>query len=166
MPYLKTTTEEDLIKTDYLQRGAKCKPLYNLGYNQRKAKEKKCEVKVLVAQSCPTLCDPMNCSLPYASLSLKFSRQEYWNGYPFPSQGYLFHPGIQPRSPALQADCLSSEPSGKSQANSKWSLLLQSPMFFLRHPIHHSCHKILLTHIYLLLKIKTAYQRMYYNSSF
>ena len=36
MPYLKTVTEEDLIITDYLQRGAECKPLYNLGYSQRK----------------------------------------------------------------------------------------------------------------------------------
>ena len=33
-----------------------------------------------------------------------FSRQEYWNGLPFPSPGYLPHPGIEPRSPALQAD--------------------------------------------------------------
>ena len=41
------------------------------------------------------------------------SRQEYWSGLLFPSSGNLPHPGIKPRSPALQADCLLAEPSGK-----------------------------------------------------
>ena len=35
-----------------------------------------------------------------------FSRQEYWSGLPFPSPGDLPDPGIEPRSPALQADVL------------------------------------------------------------
>ena len=42
--------------------------------------------------------------------SLGFSRQEYWSGLPFPSPGDLANPGIEPRSPALQADALTSEP--------------------------------------------------------
>ena len=42
-----------------------------------------------------------------------FSRQEYWSGLPFPSPGDLPDPGIEPRSPALQADALASEPPGK-----------------------------------------------------
>ena len=42
-----------------------------------------------------------------------FSRQEYWKGLPFPSPGELPDPGIEPRSPALQADTLPSEPPGK-----------------------------------------------------
>ena len=42
-----------------------------------------------------------------------FSRQEYWSGLPFPSPGDLPNPGIEPRSPALQADTLTSEPPGK-----------------------------------------------------
>jgi len=42
-----------------------------------------------------------------------FSRQEYWSGLPFPSPGDLPDPGIEPRSPALQADPLPSEPPGK-----------------------------------------------------
>ena len=46
-------------------------------------------------------------------LSMGFSRQEYWSGLPFPSLGDLPDPGIEPRSPALQADSFSSEPSGK-----------------------------------------------------
>ena len=42
-----------------------------------------------------------------------FSRQEYWSGLPFPSPEDLPDPGIEPRSPALQADALPSEPPGK-----------------------------------------------------
>ena len=42
-----------------------------------------------------------------------FSRQEYWSGLPFPSPEDLPDPGIEPRSPALQADALSSEPPGQ-----------------------------------------------------
>ena len=38
------------------------------------------------------------------------SKQEYWSGFPFPSPGDLPDPGIEPRSPALQADSLLSEP--------------------------------------------------------
>ena len=45
-----------------------------------------------------------------ASLSMGFSRQEYWSGLPFPSPGDLPNPGIEPRYPALQADALPSEP--------------------------------------------------------
>ena len=48
-----------------------------------------------------------------ASLSMGFSRQEYWSGLPFPSPGDLPNPGIEPWSPALRADALTSEPSGK-----------------------------------------------------
>ena len=42
--------------------------------------------------------------------SMGFSRQEYWTGLPFPSLGYLPDPGIEPGSPTLQADALTSEP--------------------------------------------------------
>ena len=49
-----------------------------------------------------------------ASLSMGFSRQEYWSGLPCPSPGDLPDPGIKPRSLALQADALPSEPPGKS----------------------------------------------------
>ena len=42
-----------------------------------------------------------------------FSRQEYWSGQPFPSQGDLPDPGIKPRSPTLQVDSLPSEPPEK-----------------------------------------------------
>ena len=45
--------------------------------------------------------------------SMGFSRQECWSGLPFPSPGDLPDPGIEPGSPALQADALQSEPPGK-----------------------------------------------------
>ena len=45
--------------------------------------------------------------------SMGFSRQEYWSGLPFPSPGDLPDPGIEPRSPALQAVALTFEPPGK-----------------------------------------------------
>ena len=45
--------------------------------------------------------------------SMGSSRQECWSGLPFPSPGDLPYPGIEPRSPALQADALPSEPPGK-----------------------------------------------------
>ena len=50
-----------------------------------------------------------------APLSMEFSRQEYWSGLPFPSPGDLPDPGIEPRSPTLQADSLPSKPPGKPQ---------------------------------------------------
>ena len=49
-----------------------------------------------------------------APLSTGSSRQEYWSGLPFPSPGDLPHPGIEPRSLALQADALPSELPGKA----------------------------------------------------
>ena len=67
---------------------------------------------MLVAQSCLALCDPMDCSLP-GSTVMGFSRQKYWSGLPFPSQGDLADSGIEPGSPALQADPLLTELQGK-----------------------------------------------------
>ena len=46
-------------------------------------------------------------------LFMGFPWQEYWNGLPFPSPGYLLDPEIEPTSPAFQADSLPSEPPGK-----------------------------------------------------
>ena len=48
-----------------------------------------------------------------ASPSMGFSRQEYWSGLPFPSPGDLPDPGIEPGSPTLEADTLTSEPPEK-----------------------------------------------------
>ena len=47
--------------------------------------------------------------------SMEFSSQEYWSGFPFPSPGDLLDPGIEPRSPTLQAEALPSEPPGATK---------------------------------------------------
>ena len=71
---------------------------------------------MLVAQSCPLFA----CQTP---LSIVFSRQEYWSGLPFPSQGSLPEPGIKLGSPALQVDSLLSEPPGKPSGLQKLPFL-------------------------------------------
>ena len=50
---------------------------------------------------------------PRTIQSMEFSRPEYWSGQPFSSSGNLPNPGIELRSPALQADSLPTELSGK-----------------------------------------------------
>ena len=71
------------------------------------------KVKSEVTQSCPTLCDPMDCSL--SGSSIHGTHVLFWSGLSFPSPEDLPNPGIKPRSPALQADALLSEPPGKLQ---------------------------------------------------
>ena len=73
----------------------------------------------LLAQSCPTLCDPWIVAHQVPP-SMGFSRQEYWSGLPFLSAGDLPDPGIEPRSSALQADALPSEPPGKPTIGSEY----------------------------------------------
>ena len=51
-----------------------------------------------------------------APLSMEFYRKEYWSGLPIPSPKDFPNPGIEPRSPALQADSLPSEPPEKPLA--------------------------------------------------
>ena len=75
-------------------------------------------MQVKIAQSCLTLCDPVDCGPP-GPLFMECPRQEYGNVLPFPSAGDLPNPGIKPGSPALQADSLPTE-------------LLQSPLQFSR----------------------------------
>ena len=55
-----------------------------------------------------------------------FSRQEYWSGLPFPSPGDLPHPGIEPRSPALWADALPSEPPSVTQIGKRLNYIQSS----------------------------------------
>ena len=73
-----------------------------------------------VAQSCPTLCDPMMVA-HQAPLPMEFFRQGYWNRLPFPIPGDLPHPGIKPMSlpsPASSvgpfSSCLQSFPASGS----------------------------------------------------
>ena len=67
-------------------------------------------MKVLVTQSYPTLCNPLNCGPPGSSVHGIL--QAMRSGLPFPPRGDLPDPGIKRRSPALQADSLASEPPG------------------------------------------------------
>src|SRR5574337_949469 len=66
---------------------------------------------------------------PWPIQSMKFSRPEYWSGYPFPSPGDLANPGIEPRSPALQADSLPTEPQDKPKNTGVGSLSLLQRIF-------------------------------------
>ena len=77
---------------------------------------KESEVKVLAAQPCLTLCNPMDCS-HQSPLSMEFFRQEYWSGEPFPFPGHLPDPGIKSGSPALQVDSLPSETTRKPRGS-------------------------------------------------
>ena len=68
---------------------------------------------VLVANSCPTLCNPTDrlYVAHQAPVSMGFSRQEYWSDEPFPPPEDLPHPGTEPVSPTLQEESLPTEPS-------------------------------------------------------
>ena len=67
---------------------------------------------------------------------MRFSRQDWWNGLPFPSPGDLPDPGIKPGSPALQADALPSEPPGKPV----WRIGIYSNLPYFHTMIFSSIH--------------------------
>ena len=74
---------------------------------------------VLCAHLCPTLCAPWTI-IHQAPLSMEFSREEYWNGSPFPTPRALPCPGIKPEylvSPALTGRFFTNDPPGKPMAN-------------------------------------------------
>ena len=64
-----------------------------------------------VTNSYLTLAIPwtVDCQAP---LSVRFPRQEYWSGLPFPSPGNLPNPGFEPKPPAMQEDSSLTEPPG------------------------------------------------------
>ena len=66
---------------------------------------------------------------PWTIQSMEFSTPEYWSVYPFPSPGALPNPGIELRSPALQADSLPAESQGKPKATGVGSLSLLQGIF-------------------------------------
>ena len=76
---------------------------------------------------------------------MEFSRPEYWSGEPFHSHGHLPNPGIEPRSPELQADSLPAEPQGKPQNTGVGSLFVLQWIFLTQEsnqgPLH--CRQIL-----------------------
>ena len=78
-------------------------------------------MKVLVTQLGDLLFVTPGAVAHLASLSMEFSRQEYWSGLPFPSPGDLPDPGFEHRSLALQADSLLSEPPGKPKTTLRYA---------------------------------------------
>ena len=73
-----------------------------------------------VAQSCPTLCDPVDCSPPSSSVhGILQARILEWVAISFSRGSSRSDPGIKPRSPALQANALTSAPPGKPRAKVK-----------------------------------------------
>ena len=92
---------------------------WNLAAGVANAPGRKLEVAFVSAWSlnCVLLCDSIDCSLQ-ALLSMKFSKQEYWSGLPFPTPNYLPNPGVKPASPvspALAGRFFTTEPPWKPQ---------------------------------------------------
>ena len=97
---------------------------------------------VLVTQSCPILCDPMDCSLPGSSLgkntgvgchfllqaplSMDSSGKNPGVGCHFLLQGLFPNPGVKPRSPASHMDSLPYKPLGKPVGYKGWVKLTQN----------------------------------------
>ena len=87
------------------------------------------------AQSCPTLCGPMDYTAHPAPLSIGFSKQEYWSGLPLPLPGDLPNPRIRPvflESPALQLDSLLLVPPGKPKYSINMWLNIAKYSIFLK----------------------------------
>ena len=82
----------------------------------------------LVAQSCPTLCDPMDCSPSGSSVHGDSPGKNTGLGCHALLQG-IFHPGIEPRSPTLQVDSLPSEPPGNPNNTGVGNLSLCQVIF-------------------------------------
>ena len=70
-------------------------------------------VVVVRSPSCVSLFATPRTAAFQGSLSMGFSRQEYWSGLPFPSPGDLPDPGIEPMSAALAGGFFTTEPPGK-----------------------------------------------------
>ena len=87
-----------------------------------------------VAQSCPTLCDPMDYTI-HGILQARILK-----GQPFPSPEDLPNPGTEPRSPALQVDSLTAEPQGKSKNTGMGSLSLFQRIFSIQESNHGLLH--------------------------
>ena len=94
---------QDLSITDVIIRVLSCYQFTFMGS----------ESEVLVTQSCPALCDPLDCVVHQAPLSVGFPRQEYWSELPCPSPGDLPNPGTEPGFPAFADGFLTTELPGK-----------------------------------------------------
>jgi len=84
----------------------------------------------------------MGCSLPGSSVH-GILQARYWSGLPFPPPGNLLGSGIEPRSPVLQADCLPSEPPGKSEQLFISELIMQYLVLSEKNSLPHLCGSLL-----------------------
>ena len=87
------------------------------------------------------------------SLSLGFSRQEYWSELPFPSPGDIPDPGIKPGPPALQADGLLSEPLGKPNCATLLSVISHSCSCFCGILCPRHCYGLKVSRVYVSLPL-------------
>ena len=129
----------------------------------------------IATQSCPTLCDPWTVA-HQAPLFMGFSRQEYWSGLPLPSPRDLPNPGIEPGSPAFQADTLTSEPPGKPSTgidrSNKQNRTPRNKRMYLWTCMH-TCHVFKVTIQWKMKKMKLGHLlanyektgRKYYSST-
>ena len=117
------------------------------------------------AQSFLTLGTPWTIACQ-ASLPMELSRQEYWSGLPFPSPEDIPNPEIKPRSPALQANSLPSEPLGKPKNTGVHSLSLLQGIFPTQEPnlglLH--CRWIVYQLLYYLIRCPNVHCSTVYNS--
>ena len=81
--------------------------------------DKHCLFVATLAQSCPSLCDPMDCRSPGSSVHGDSPGKNTGVGCHALLQGHLPNSGIEPRFPALQVDSLPSEPPGKPPSHFK-----------------------------------------------
>ena len=104
-----------------------------------------------------------------APVSMRFSSQGYWSVLPFPSPGNLPNPGIEPRSPILQADSLLSEPPGKpynfQYVNAMFFEKLNHTNIVTYYPRRKHCHEFDLLIFILpgLYKVSNMYHRIVYR---
>ena len=98
------------------------------------------EMLCLLVQSCLTLFDPTDCSLPGSFVTGQFSRQKYWSGFSCLPPGDLPNPEIELRSPTLQADSLLAEPQGKLKNTGVGSLSLLQGIFLTQESNWHLLH--------------------------
>ena len=84
----------------------------------------------LVLKSSPTLVTSWTVAYQ-APLSLRFPKEDYWREFLFPSPGYLPDSWVEPESPALQADSLPTEPSGKPYITISFFFLIDKQQLFI-----------------------------------
>ena len=101
--------------------------------------------RVKFAQSCLTLCDPMDCSLPGSSVR-GISQQEYWSGVPFPPPGNLPDPGIEPVPPALAGRFFITAPPGSPCFNKNPNKLMHCNLLI--YPLNLFLKKIFFSFIF------------------